>query len=52
MAKKRKKAKKAWAMITRAQAIRAGIDFGRTGCSLGLGPAELRKARRKAGKKK
>lgn len=50
--KKRARSKRAWAMITKAQAIRAGIDFGRVGCSLGLSPAELRKARRKVGKKR
>ena len=52
MAKKRKKGpKRAWALVTRSQAIRCGIDFGEVGCPLRLSPAELRKARRKLKRK-
>lgn len=48
MAKKRKKKgpKKAWARVTRAQAVRLGLTFGEVGCELGLSKATLRKARK------
>ena len=54
MAKKGKKKgpKKAWARVTKAQAIQAGLTFGETGCELGLTKYALRAARRKAGRKK
>ena len=48
---KKKGPKRAWALVTRAQAISAGIDFGETGCPLGLSPYELRQARKRRKKK-
>lgn len=49
--KRRKKAKRAWALVTRTQAILCGIDFGEVGCPLGLSPQKLREARKRLKKR-